>query len=201
MSRNNSHKPFPLLSPILLGLLAGCASTPPPPDPALTVTIRHAPAVVADLGFVDFPAKSGPVSWSGGFEHALVVPGTRPRRADPSAPRPRREAHESVHFGSGRSDLAPSEQARLDGLVGHVGAANIESVAIEGHADSVGSAEDNRRLSERRAREVRDYLRGLGVPDDRMTGLGLGESAPVATNATDAGRAANRRAEINATAQ
>lgn len=195
MSRNN--KLFFLL-PLLL---AGCATAPPPPDPALTVTIRHAPAIVAGLGFVDFPAKSGPVSWSGGFEHALVVPGTRPRRADPAAPRPRREAHEAVHFGSGRADLEPAERRRLDGLVGHVGVANVESVAIEGHADSVGSAGSNQGLSERRAREVRDYLRGLGVPDDRMTGHGLGESAPLASNATDAGRAANRRAEINATAQ
>jgi outer membrane protein OmpA-like peptidoglycan-associated protein len=185
----------------LLTCLAGCASTPAPPDPALTVTIRHAPAVVADLGFVDFPPKSGPVSWSGGFEHALVVPGPRVRPADSAASRPRREARESVHFPSGRVGLDPAERGRLDALVGHLGAANIGSVAIEGHTDSVGSADDNRRLSERRAAEVRDYLRSLGVPGDRMTGLGLGESAPLATNATAAGRAANRRAEIDAAAQ
>jgi outer membrane protein OmpA-like peptidoglycan-associated protein len=54
----------------------------------------------------------------------------------------------------------------------------------------------NQTLSEKRAAAVRDYLRSRGIPADRMTVTGLGETTPVATNDTAAGRQQNRRVEL-----
>jgi outer membrane protein OmpA-like peptidoglycan-associated protein len=73
---------------------------------------------------------------------------------------------------------------------------NRTLVDVNGHTDSTGDAEYNRRLSERRALSVANYLNGQGVDPRRFSIVGFGESQPVATNATEAGRAANRRVEI-----
>jgi len=67
---------------------------------------------------------------------------------------------------------------------------------IAGHTDSLGNDAYNQRLSERRASAASDYLAGLGVSRARLHTRGLGESEPVADNATDAGRQKNRRIEV-----
>jgi OmpA-OmpF porin, OOP family len=69
-------------------------------------------------------------------------------------------------------------------------------VEIAGHTDSVGSAAYNQNLSERRARSVLEYLVGAGIERDRLSARGYGQAEPVADNATDAGRAQNRRVEL-----
>jgi len=70
------------------------------------------------------------------------------------------------------------------------------SVEIAGHSDSIGEAEYNRFLSQRRAESVADRLTGaLGVDEDRVRARGYGEAEPIATNDTAAGRAQNRRVE------
>jgi outer membrane protein OmpA-like peptidoglycan-associated protein len=70
------------------------------------------------------------------------------------------------------------------------------SVTVIGHADAIGSDEYNLRLSERRARAVGDALTDYGVGYRRIDTSGMGEWAPVATNANEWGRAQNRRVEI-----
>jgi outer membrane protein OmpA-like peptidoglycan-associated protein len=67
---------------------------------------------------------------------------------------------------------------------------------LEGHTDSIGSDEYNQKLSERRARSVRDYLVESGLSSSIMTAQGFGESQPVSSNATADGRQRNRRVEI-----
>ncbi|OOS07778.1 Outer membrane protein OmpA [Moraxella cuniculi DSM 21768] len=68
---------------------------------------------------------------------------------------------------------------------------------IEGHTDSVGSDAYNQRLSERRANAVREALiKNHGIAANRLTAQGFGESRPVATNSTDAGRQENRRVMV-----
>jgi outer membrane protein OmpA-like peptidoglycan-associated protein len=67
---------------------------------------------------------------------------------------------------------------------------------IEGHTDSVGSDKSNQLLSERRANAVRDYFVSNGINADRLTTKAFGESKPVDTNDTAAGRANNRRTEV-----
>ncbi len=69
-------------------------------------------------------------------------------------------------------------------------------VEVAGHTDSTGSEEYNQDLSERRAASVADYLRSRKVRGDRLLEVGAGESYPVASNATAAGRQLNRRVEI-----
>ncbi len=70
-------------------------------------------------------------------------------------------------------------------------------VFVRGHTDSVGSEAMNKTVSEKRAQKVREYLVAYqNVNPTRITALGMGPSQPVATNATEAGRALNRRVEI-----
>jgi OOP family OmpA-OmpF porin len=76
------------------------------------------------------------------------------------------------------------------------------STTVEGHTDSVGTDAYNQKLSERRANAVRDVLvNQYGVEGGRVNSVGYGESKPVADNATDAGRAVNRRVEAEVEAQ
>lgn len=67
---------------------------------------------------------------------------------------------------------------------------------IVGHTDSTGSMTTNQRLSQQRAESVRDALVGRGIAPARLTPAGAGSSTPVANNATEAGRALNRRVEL-----
>jgi outer membrane protein OmpA-like peptidoglycan-associated protein len=70
-------------------------------------------------------------------------------------------------------------------------------VSVRGHTDSVGSEAMNKTVSEKRAQKVREYLVAYqNVNPTQITALGMGPSQPVATNATEAGRALNRRVEI-----
>ena len=69
-------------------------------------------------------------------------------------------------------------------------------IEVAGHTDSTGSDTYNQELSERRASAVAAYLRTRNVLPDRITTVGVGESRPVATNDTEAGRQLNRRVEL-----
>ena len=74
-------------------------------------------------------------------------------------------------------------------------------IRIEGHTDSKGGDRYNKKLSEERAASVLDYLRGQGVEGMRMESIGFGEERPIEDNATETGRAANRRVEIHITSK
>jgi OOP family OmpA-OmpF porin len=73
---------------------------------------------------------------------------------------------------------------------------DIKSIEVIGHTDSTGSAVYNQTLSERRAKAVADNLTTQGVDGALFTTRGMGESSPVADNATREGRAQNRRVEL-----
>ena len=70
------------------------------------------------------------------------------------------------------------------------------TIVVAGHTDSTGQAAYNQALSERRAAAVRNYLVSQGVSSSRIQTVGYGMRQPVATNATEAGRAQNRRVEL-----
>lgn len=70
------------------------------------------------------------------------------------------------------------------------------TIDVYGHADSVGSDSYNQDLSERRAMNVSSVLMSGGVIRQRLIAQGYGESRPIASNATDDGRARNRRVEV-----
>jgi outer membrane protein OmpA-like peptidoglycan-associated protein len=100
-----------------------------------------------------------------------------------------------VLFASGKSTLLPDARGKLDQVAEALKNANGQFV-VEGHTDSRGSARLNQRLSERRAETVRNYLIERGVPPERISAEGFGNSRPIASNRTAEGRANNRRVEI-----
>lgn len=101
-----------------------------------------------------------------------------------------------VTFAFDSDEIRPGAHHTLDGVATTLRDNPDLRVRIEGHTDSVGSAQYNEGLSQRRADSVRDFLGSRGIADQRMTTRGYGENRPVATNETDEGRAQNRRVEI-----
>lgn len=102
-----------------------------------------------------------------------------------------------VNFEFDSAQLTPGAQQVLNGVAERLVGNDGVRVSIEGHTDSVGSNEYNRDLSQRRAESVARYLNQRGVPASDMRAVGYGEERPVATNETDAGRAQNRRVELD----
>jgi OOP family OmpA-OmpF porin len=70
-------------------------------------------------------------------------------------------------------------------------------MTIFGHTDDIGKDSTNMKLSRDRANSVREYFISKGITTDRLTSDGFGESQPVATNKTSAGRAKNRRVDMD----
>lgn len=104
---------------------------------------------------------------------------------------------DAVKFRSGRSELTPEAQEKLNAMVSQLKADNKNVyLEVQGHTDSLGSPATNDALGLRRAEAVRLYLYKQGVSLNRMGTISYGESAPVADNRTADGRAANRRVVI-----
>jgi outer membrane protein OmpA-like peptidoglycan-associated protein len=99
----------------------------------------------------------------------------------------------AAEFAFDKSDLTSAHRTILIDVAGKL--TGKENLEIVGHTDSKGSKAYNQKLSERRAKAVADFLRTFGVKNN-MSVSGMGETQPVADNATDAGRAQNRRVEI-----
>lgn len=104
-----------------------------------------------------------------------------------------------MKFQFGSAKLLRSSEQYLDNVVGMMKAYPRMRITINGHTDNVGSEETNQTLSEKRAQSVFDYLVKHGIEPNRMTCHGYGLRYPIDTNATDAGRARNRRVEIEVT--
>jgi len=98
-------------------------------------------------------------------------------------------------FGSGSANLTAPAQASLRALASQLRGGGA-GIAIEGHTDSQGADAANLALSRQRAEAVRRVLEDAGLPGARLDAVGKGETAPVADNASAAGRASNRRVEI-----
>lgn len=101
-----------------------------------------------------------------------------------------------VSFDYDSAALKPAFYPTLDKLADVIGKYDRTAVHVVGHTDSTGSEAYNQRLSERRARSVERYLVNRATPFERIRTYGLGETAPRATNTTEAGRQLNRRVEI-----
>ena len=99
-------------------------------------------------------------------------------------------------FDFDKAVLKPAGKASLDDLVSKLKDINLEVIIAVGHTDSVGTDEYNQKLSVRRAEAVKAYLQSKGVESNRVYTEGKGEKQPVADNKTAAGRAKNRRVEI-----
>ena len=101
-----------------------------------------------------------------------------------------------VLFDTGSANLKPGAREKLARVAGVIASHPGLRIAVEGHTDSVGTADFNQRLSEQRARSVHDFLVRDGVPQGVVGTAGFGESQPVASNDHAAGRQQNRRVEL-----
>ena len=106
-------------------------------------------------------------------------------------------SEDSGNFKFNAVELPDEAKAKIDAMISQLMADPKGSFfEIEGHTDSTGPASYNQGLSARRAASVKSYLVGKGLPASAIEASGLGETAPVADNATAAGRAQNRRVEV-----
>ncbi len=103
---------------------------------------------------------------------------------------------EGVNFENDSAKLAPESAVVLDAMAASLSAWSEVRVEIAGHTDATGSDAYNRKLSEKRASSVRDYLVGKGADGARLVAKGYGESEPIADNKAAEGRARNRRVEL-----
>lgn len=101
-----------------------------------------------------------------------------------------------LRFPPGQATLPKGELASLDRITDLLAQQPDLTVRIEGHTDSLGGAELNLSLSQRRAEAVKQSLIERGVDAARLSAEGIGSSNPIADNATAAGRSQNRRVEV-----
>lgn len=101
-----------------------------------------------------------------------------------------------VLFDTGQAELKNSASRTVLKLVQFLQLNPKRIVRIEGYTDSTGNPEDNLKLSRDRAQSVADMLVDLGVDEKRITVIGYGDQYPVEVNASERGRAQNRRVEI-----
>lgn len=149
-------------------------ATPPLATPTPTPTSTPAPAVQADVEALGFP-----VQWEGPGLLLITL------------------SDERTRFDKGRDALKPESLQRLQALAGVLKRYPGNTLKVSGHTDSQGVRRFNLGLSLRRAEQVRTALVGMGVPAESFeTVEGLGPDRPVGDNATDEGRAMNRRVEL-----
>ena len=122
------------------------------------------------------------------------------RPTDPAEPSPEPEHRlvvDGVTFAVGTTALTPATQQAIDAFVQQVPELRERQVVVMGHTDSMGSAEANYQLGQRRAAAVAYYLLGAhGLDPMRVLVTSAGDIRPVADNATAEGRQQNRRVEI-----
>ena len=103
-----------------------------------------------------------------------------------------------IHFASDRSDFKPAEETSrfLSECKAYLEKEADAMLDITGHTDATGTASYNQALGLRRAESVKSFFAGQGIPAEIIVSSSMGESAPVADNATPQGRTKNRRIEI-----
>lgn len=105
----------------------------------------------------------------------------------------------NIFFEFGKAVLKPESFIELDNVVKFMNENLTMEIALGGHTDNIGSDGANLKLSAERAKSVYDYIVGKGVGSTRLSTQGYGKTRPVADNATDEGKALNRRVEFTIT--
>jgi OOP family OmpA-OmpF porin len=101
-----------------------------------------------------------------------------------------------ARFDFDRATVNPEDGIKLMSEVRSMKNVTWQQIRVVGHTDSLGTDTYNKKLSERRADAVQAFLVDKGVKPERIRPEGVGKAEPIATNATAAGRALNRRTEI-----
>jgi len=106
------------------------------------------------------------------------------------------KAMQGVEFETGKATIK-SKSYDLLNLIATIFIDNPNYIVeIQGHTDNTGKAETNKKISQKRAEAVRNYLIKQGVPAERLTAVGYGSEVPIADNKTAKGRQKNRRVEF-----
>jgi len=101
-----------------------------------------------------------------------------------------------VTFDTNSTEIKPGLMSEINRIADVLKQYPNTLVRVDGHTDSQGSNEYNMDLSRRRANAVKTLLFQRGIAESRIDSVGFGETLPVATNNTEAGRQKNRRVEI-----
>jgi outer membrane protein OmpA-like peptidoglycan-associated protein len=122
--------------------------------------------------------------------------------AEPSPPAlPKSFVFDRLNFKTGSTELTPDSVPTVNDLALVLKAYPKARVQLVGHTDNTGAADANQALSVDRANAVKGMLVAQGVASDRITTAGFGQDRPVASNDNEAGRARNRRLELNVTSK
>ena len=141
------------------------------------------------------PVQAAPVAPTPVAAPAAVAPAAPPTPAAPVV-MPSALVLTGVTFDNDQATLRPDAIAILDRAAFTLQQWGNVKVEVAGHTDSWSDDAHNLSLSQRRAETVRAYLVSRGVAADRLSARGYGESRPIADNATEIGRAQNRRVEL-----
>jgi len=102
----------------------------------------------------------------------------------------------AIFFNVNKSTFTDVTQVRLVKISKILSEYQTINFTVEGHTDDTGSAAYNKKLSQKRADAVRDYLVENGFPADKITAIGYGEEKPICPTTTKKCRQANRRVDI-----
>ncbi len=169
-------------------LVAGCGSAKVTPAEIKVMPATPAPAPA--------PAVIGDADGDGVLDNVDECPDTRAGAKVDARGCEIILSFSGTNFAFDSAAFSSTAISNLNSAVAQLKAHGGSNLEIGGHTDSVGSEEYNQGLGQHRAQAVYNYLVQNGIPADSMTVRSFGESRPVATNDTDAGRAANRRVEI-----
>jgi OOP family OmpA-OmpF porin len=149
---------------------------PPPPPPAATTAEPTTPA----------PSAS------------TTTPTPAPATdAKPVLKKDKLEIPGQIVFESGKAILKPESEAGINQLKQYLDETpRVTKLRIEGHTDNVGSPESNEVLSGQRALAIKAALIAKGIAKERLLAVGFGQTKPLADNATEEGKAKNRRTEF-----
>ncbi len=102
----------------------------------------------------------------------------------------------NIFFNSNKSEILPASYEELNKLSDYLFANTNTFIQINGHTDNTGSEEENKKLSEARAKAVSTYLVTKGIDEKRINYIGYGSVKPIASNDTEEGKQKNRRVEF-----
>ncbi len=184
---------IPLLLALIVGMwfLRSCGGATEESVSAKPVIEKTVEPIVEKL-----PTLLGKTATDLGFKKEMVAAKIADFLSLPESVFPATFVLDKVHFASNENQLNREAGAQLDRMASILKAYPNVVVQINGHTDDTGKADINLQLSEERANLVLIYLREKGVMPSKISAKGFGETAPIKTNDTQEGRAANRRSEI-----
>ncbi len=164
--------------------------TPADAVPGCDLPLCVAPAKLENGKCVEPPAPPPPPA------EVAPAPAPAPVAAAPVPTSEKVSYAADAFFDFDKAVLKKEGKAQLDELTSKLQGLNLEVIIAVGHTDSIGTDAYNQKLSIRRAEAVKNYLKSKGIEASRIYTEGKGEKQPVADNKTAAGRAKNRRVEI-----